>query len=94
MDTNEVFAKRQEEIDALQSSIARKEKRLNELKPIVQEYNLAMQERKILRKTLAGLQREAKIVAQWLKGTTIIDERFPLFASAKEHTESTETTTP
>ncbi len=94
METNEVFAKRQEEINALQSAIAAKDKRLTALKPAVQEYNEEMRERKDLRKKLATCQREAKIVASWLQGTTLIDSRFPLFASVNEsetHNESSNT---
>lgn len=89
MQTNEVFIKRQEEIDALKNAIAKLDKGVSELKPYVTNYNEQMRERKDLRKTLAAKQREAKIVAEWFKGTTVIDERFPLFAQPKE-TESTE----
>jgi len=89
MDTSEVFAKRQEEIDALTKAINAQDKKLSSLKPAVTEYNELMKARKIHRKELAAKQREAKIVADWFKGTTIIDERFPLFAQTKE-TESTQ----
>lgn len=89
METNDVFVKRQEEIDALRAAIAKLDKGVNELKPYVTDYNQMMRERKDARKMLASKQREAKIVADWFKGTTIIDERFPLFAQKKE-TESTQ----
>ncbi len=89
METTEIFAKRQEEIDALSKAIASQDKKLAALKPAVAEYNEIMKARKIHRKELAAKQREARIVADWFKGTTIIDERFPLFAQ-KQETESTE----
>lgn len=89
MDTSQVFQKRQEEVTALTTAISAYEKRINALKPNVTEYNELMKSRKSLRKELAAKQREAKIVAEWFKGTTIIDERFPLFAQQHE-TEPTE----
>lgn len=92
MEANEIFAKRQEEIDVIKSAISKLEKDVAALKPHVTEYNEKMRSRKDLRKQLASKQREAKIVAEWFKGTTIIDERFPLFATPQE-TESTESIT-
>lgn len=89
MEANEIFAKRQEEIDVIKSAISKLEKDVAALKPCVTEYNEKMRSRKDLRKQLASKQREAKIVAEWFKGTTIIDERFPLFAAPQE-IESTE----
>ncbi len=90
MEANQVFVKRQEEIDALTSGISSLDKKLAAQKPVVTEYNENMKKRKDLRKQLAAKQREAKIVAEWLKGTTIIDERFPLFADAANGKEITE----
>ena len=92
MQTNEVFQKRQEEIDALKSALSKMDKEVADLKPHVTDYNEKMRYRKETRKMLAAKQREAKIVAEWFKGTTIIDERFPLFAQNQE-TELTESIT-
>jgi predicted RNase H-like nuclease (RuvC/YqgF family) len=92
MQTKEIFQKRQEEIDALSAAISNHEKVINALKPHVLEYNDRMKTRKELRKQLAAKQREAKIVQEWFKGTTIIDERFPLFANT-ENEQSTESIT-
>lgn len=90
METTQVFQKRQEEIDALTTTISNLDKVTSALKPYVADYNDKMRKRKELRKQLAAKQREAKIVQEWFKGTTIIDERFPLFAQ-KQETESTHT---
>ena len=83
-ETKEILQKRQEEMNALSTAISAYDKRINVLKPSVVEYNELQKSRKEFRKQLAVKQREAKIVAEWFKGTTIIDERFPLFANVKE----------
>ncbi|KAB2967537.1 hypothetical protein [Zoogloea sp.] len=87
MEAHDIFKRRQEEIDALSSAIAAHDKKVSQLKPAVTEYNDALRSRKELRKQLAARQREAQIVAAWFKGTTIIDERFPLFAHQNQSTE-------
>lgn len=78
--------KHQEEVTALESAIRTKDKIIAELKPVVIEYNENMKGRKVLRKQLAAKQRETKVLVEFFTGTTIFDERFPLFATEKTET--------
>ncbi len=75
-----IFEKKQSELSELQKAIALIEKQCSALKSTVHEYNELMQERKKLRKSAAQMQKEMKIVASFFEGTTIFDERFPLFS--------------
>lgn len=80
----ERLEKHQNEIKELESAIARLDGKIHDLKPTVVEYNEKMRERKDLRKQLGAKQRETKVLAEFFTGTTIIDERFPLFAVHSE----------
>lgn len=75
-----IIAKHQSEIEAVQRSLSQIQKDLNRLKPAVEEYEAKMKYRKDLRRELSMKQRAVKTVAEFFKGMTLFDERFPLFA--------------
>lgn len=87
-----IIAKHQSEIEEVQRSLSAIQKDLNRLKPAVEEYEAKMKYRKDLRRELTTRQRAVKTVAEFFKGMTLFDERFPLFAG--HPTEPRQTTTP
>lgn len=80
----DIAQKKQNEINEIGSALKNFDKKINALRPSVEDYNKLSRERKELRRTLSTKQKEARIIAEFFKGTTIFDERFPLFASNPE----------
>ena len=80
----DIAQKKQNEINEIGSALKNFDKKITALKPSVEEYNKLAKERKDLRRILAAKLKEGKIIAEFFKGTTIFDERFPLFASQEQ----------
>jgi len=84
---NDIAQNKQNEINEIISALKNFDKKITSLRPSVEDYNKLMRERKDIRRVLATKQKEVKIIAEFFKGTTIFDERFPLFAvqTDKDH---------
>lgn len=79
----DILTNKQSEIDEVKSSILSLEKKADGLKPSVVIYNEFMKQRKELRRLVRAKEKEMTTVSEFFKGTSIFDERFPLFAQKK-----------
>jgi hypothetical protein len=82
----ERLVKHNSEIAEMQSAVQRYDRRTADLNPAVVEYNELLRDKKDLRRAIAAMQKQFKIMQEFLQGTSLFDTRFPLFSqpAAKE----------